>query len=79
MYIIAVLYYISSVIILFCSFVVEKCKKEKVVNENYKVAKVSKYLTTKEKQCLAILGAWGVGKTYFWKQVEKENTLKFSN
>ncbi|MCW1871776.1 KAP family NTPase [Campylobacter jejuni] len=79
MYIIAVLYYISSVIILFCSFVVEKCKKEKVVNENYKVAKISKYLTTKEKQCLAILGAWGVGKTYFWKQVEKENTLKFSN
>ncbi|EDO9678898.1 NTPase KAP [Campylobacter jejuni] len=79
MYIIAVLYYISSVIILFCSFVVEKCKKEKVINENYKVAKVSKYLTTKEKQCLAILGAWGVGKTYFWKQVEKENTLKFSN
>lgn len=79
MYIIAVLYYISSVIILFCSFVVEKCKKEKIIDENYKVAKVSKYLTTKEKQCLAILGAWGVGKTYFWKQVEKEITLNFDN
>ncbi|HDX3638394.1 TPA: NTPase KAP [Campylobacter jejuni] len=77
--IIAVLYYISSVIILFCSFVVEKCKKEKIVDENYKVAKVSKYLTTKEKQCLAILGAWGVGKTYFWKQIEKEITLNFDN
>lgn len=79
MYIIAVLYYISSAIILFCSFVVEKCKKEKIVDENYKVAKVSKYLTTKEKQCLAILGVWGVGKTYFWKQVEKVIALKFSN
>ncbi|MCV3551736.1 KAP family NTPase [Campylobacter sp. CNRCH_2013_0855] len=37
------------------------------------------YLISKEKQCLAILGSWGCGKTYFWKQIEKEITLNFNN
>lgn len=77
--IIAVLYYISSIVILLCSFVIEKCKKEKIIDKNYKVAEISKYLTTKEKQCLVISGVWGVGKTYLWKQVEKEITLNFDN
>ncbi|EAH7581111.1 NTPase KAP [Campylobacter lari] len=79
MKIIAVLYYISSVITLYCSFVIKKCKKEKVVSENYKVTKTSEYLISKEKQCLVILGSWGCGKTYFWKQIEKEITLNFNN
>ncbi|EAI2149083.1 hypothetical protein KY417_001169 [Campylobacter jejuni] len=77
--IIAVLYYISSIVILLCSFVIKKCKKEKIIDKNYNVAKISKYLITKEKQCLVILGAWGVGKTYLWKQIEKEITLNFDN
>ncbi|MCV3454123.1 KAP family NTPase, partial [Campylobacter sp. FU_520] len=51
----------------------------KVVSENYKVTKTSEYLISKEKQCLVILGSWGCGKTYFWKQIEKEITLNFNN
>ncbi|WP_257938776.1 KAP family NTPase [Campylobacter lari] len=41
--------------------------------------KIINYLISKEKQCLVILGSWGCGKTYFWKQIEKEITLNFNN
>lgn len=41
--------------------------------------KIINYLISKEKQCLVILGSWGCGKTYFWKQIEKEITLNFNS
>lgn len=50
-------------------------KKELYFTNN----KMINYLISKEKQCLAILGSWGCGKTYFWKQIEKEITLNFNN
>ncbi|EGK8010747.1 NTPase KAP, partial [Campylobacter lari] len=50
-------------------------KKELYFTNN----KIINYLISKEKQCLVILGSWGCGKTYFWKQIEKEITLNFNN
>ncbi|EAK0443791.1 NTPase KAP [Campylobacter lari] len=41
--------------------------------------KIINYLISKEKQCLVILGSWGCGKTYFWKQIEKEITLNLNS
>ncbi|WP_234126476.1 P-loop NTPase fold protein [Campylobacter sp. TTU_617] len=44
-----------------------------------KIDKIANFLNSKSKKCLAINGSWGIGKTYLWKQVEKEITLNFDN
>lgn len=70
----AVLYWIF-IICLIIYMIQSVYKKELYFTNN----KIINYLISKEKQCLVILGSWGCGKTYFWKQIEKEITLNFNN
>ncbi|MBS4314452.1 P-loop NTPase fold protein [Campylobacter vulpis] len=37
-----------------------------------KIDNIANFLNNNSKKCLAINGAWGIGKTYLWKQVEKK-------
>ncbi|TEY03614.1 P-loop NTPase fold protein [Campylobacter sp. US33a] len=60
-------------------YIIQSVYKKELQKHNFTNNKITDYLLSKEKQCLAILGAWGVGKTYFWKQIEKEITLNFNN
>lgn len=41
-------------------------------NEDDRISTIAKFLIDNESVCLVIQGAWGVGKTYLWKEVEKE-------
>lgn len=42
-------------------------------DENDKIfSAIAKFLIDNENVCLVIQGAWGVGKTYLWKEVEKK-------
>ncbi|WP_026943148.1 P-loop NTPase fold protein [Helicobacter rodentium] len=41
-------------------------------NKNSKISDIAKFLIKNEKVCLVIRGAWGVGKTCLWREVEKE-------
>ncbi|HEB9321222.1 TPA: hypothetical protein RZK33_000499 [Campylobacter coli] len=37
-----------------------------------KIDNITNFLNNNSKKCLAINGAWGIGKTYLWKQVENK-------
>ncbi|RDU64514.1 MULTISPECIES: P-loop NTPase fold protein [Helicobacter] len=41
-------------------------------NENGRISAIAEFLIGNENVCLVIRGAWGVGKTYLWREVEKE-------
>lgn len=73
--IIGTIFYWIFIICLIIYMIQSVYKKELYFTNN----KIINYLISKEKQCLVILGSWGCGKTYFWKQIEKEITLNFNN
>lgn len=48
------------------------CNKQEEIKLSHTQNNILKFLKSNRGVCLAINGSWGVGKTYYWKSIEKK-------